>query len=191
MECPACGYVRQETDDAPDWQCPNCKRAYNKIGGGHKEYSDVDVPQRGRVPHRGHGGRTSASIGAPNNALAIQLIGLIGSALLIIGPFAPFISAPFIGSITLFKGGEGDGIFILGFGLIALLFSFTRRYTAVAVAGCLSGALLVFTFINTRMKLNEVSDNPFLEAVSFQWGGALIVLGVILTIAPAVMVRQR
>ncbi|HBG06446.1 MAG: hypothetical protein A2075_13085 [Geobacteraceae bacterium GWC2_58_44] len=28
--CPACNYARQPTDDAPDWQCPNCQKAYVK-----------------------------------------------------------------------------------------------------------------------------------------------------------------
>ena len=31
--CPKCNYVRKETDDVPDWQCPSCQVAYNKVGG--------------------------------------------------------------------------------------------------------------------------------------------------------------
>ncbi|OYY74890.1 MAG: hypothetical protein B7Y40_02755 [Gammaproteobacteria bacterium 28-57-27] len=31
MKCPKCGYERQPTDDAPDWQCPACKVAYVKV----------------------------------------------------------------------------------------------------------------------------------------------------------------
>ena len=31
--CPKCSYVRKETDEAPDWQCPSCQVAYNKVGG--------------------------------------------------------------------------------------------------------------------------------------------------------------
>jgi hypothetical protein len=32
-KCPACGYRRRRKDDAlyPDWQCPQCKRAYAKV----------------------------------------------------------------------------------------------------------------------------------------------------------------
>ena len=30
--CPKCGYVRQQTDTAPEWQCPNCGIAYAKYG---------------------------------------------------------------------------------------------------------------------------------------------------------------
>ena len=29
--CPKCGYARQPTDTAPDWQCPSCGIAYNKF----------------------------------------------------------------------------------------------------------------------------------------------------------------
>jgi hypothetical protein len=34
QKCPACGYRRRAKDDAlfPDWQCPQCKRAYAKMG---------------------------------------------------------------------------------------------------------------------------------------------------------------
>lgn len=32
QECPKCHYVRKPTDDAPDWQCPNCAVAYAKFG---------------------------------------------------------------------------------------------------------------------------------------------------------------
>lgn len=37
MKCPwtECGYVRQSTEDCPEWQCPACKNAYNK----HPDYS--------------------------------------------------------------------------------------------------------------------------------------------------------
>jgi len=29
--CPACLYTRKDTDVAPEWQCPNCQRAYAKL----------------------------------------------------------------------------------------------------------------------------------------------------------------
>ena len=30
--CPKCRYVRKAEEAAPDWQCPNCSIAYEKIG---------------------------------------------------------------------------------------------------------------------------------------------------------------
>jgi glutaredoxin len=32
--CPRCRYERKATDTAPDWQCPSCGVAYNKVEGG-------------------------------------------------------------------------------------------------------------------------------------------------------------
>lgn len=31
--CPHCNHIRQATDNAPDWQCPSCEKAYTKAGG--------------------------------------------------------------------------------------------------------------------------------------------------------------
>lgn len=31
--CPHCNYARQATDNAPDWQCPSCEKAYAKTAG--------------------------------------------------------------------------------------------------------------------------------------------------------------
>lgn len=33
--CPKCHYRRKPEDEAPAWQCPNCKVAYNKVMGGN------------------------------------------------------------------------------------------------------------------------------------------------------------
>ncbi len=30
--CPKCNYVRKDSDEAPDWQCPSCGVAYHKVG---------------------------------------------------------------------------------------------------------------------------------------------------------------
>jgi len=30
ITCPECNYLRQSTDDAPEWQCPKCQKAYRK-----------------------------------------------------------------------------------------------------------------------------------------------------------------
>ncbi|ACD96265.1 hypothetical protein [Trichlorobacter lovleyi] len=31
MKCPNCGYIRKPDDLCPEWQCPSCQMAYNKI----------------------------------------------------------------------------------------------------------------------------------------------------------------
>lgn len=41
VTCPSCHYVRQESDDAPEWQCPQCEVAYAKV---------AEVPQQPPEP---------------------------------------------------------------------------------------------------------------------------------------------
>lgn len=38
--CPKCSYIRKETDECPEWQCPSCQVAYIKAGdfpGSHRK----------------------------------------------------------------------------------------------------------------------------------------------------------
>ena len=38
--CDACGHIRKQTDEAPEWQCPCCKVAYDKVTHAYKsEYN--------------------------------------------------------------------------------------------------------------------------------------------------------
>ncbi|HET8705848.1 MAG TPA: hypothetical protein VFM46_06050, partial [Pseudomonadales bacterium] len=45
MECPKCGYIRQATDLAPDWQCPSCKVAYVKARKAIKPATEPALTQ--------------------------------------------------------------------------------------------------------------------------------------------------
>lgn len=45
--CPKCHYQRQPTDSNPDWQCPSCQVAYNKVLAP----GDVAGAYRARLPH--------------------------------------------------------------------------------------------------------------------------------------------
>ncbi|PKO37164.1 MAG: NrdH-redoxin [Betaproteobacteria bacterium HGW-Betaproteobacteria-6] len=47
--CPHCNYARQLADEAPDWQCPSCTRAYLKAGAAlppesMRQYGPATVP---------------------------------------------------------------------------------------------------------------------------------------------------
>lgn len=50
--CPHCNYARKADDNAPDWQCPSCERAYAKAGGslppeGLRQFSAATSERRG------------------------------------------------------------------------------------------------------------------------------------------------
>jgi glutaredoxin len=48
--CPHCNYVRLVDDNAPDWQCPSCEKAYAKTGSFQapeslRQYGPATVPE--------------------------------------------------------------------------------------------------------------------------------------------------
>lgn len=51
--CPHCAYTRKDSDEAPDWQCPACEKAYAKAAGGHLP----PVVETGVVPRRSSSAR--------------------------------------------------------------------------------------------------------------------------------------
>jgi ribosomal protein L37AE/L43A len=57
IQCPRCGYVRKENEDVPDWQCPACGVAYNKIISHVHHYPII-------CPHCGYA--RTGSEGAPD-----------------------------------------------------------------------------------------------------------------------------
>ena len=46
--CPKCRYVRTPEETAPDWQCPKCGVAYNKV----MNEGDAPPPRRAAAPYR-------------------------------------------------------------------------------------------------------------------------------------------
>jgi len=76
--------------------------------------------------------------GAKNNtAILRKALAAAGSLLLAIAPFAPMVSAPIFGRITLFQQGKGDGVVLLIVALVALGLSLAGRYGFLWVSGAL------------------------------------------------------
>ena len=49
MECASCNYVRRESDTAPEWQCPACKKAYNKTKREEIVYTKQELSQKNKT----------------------------------------------------------------------------------------------------------------------------------------------
>lgn len=129
-----------------------------------------------------------------------QVFGIIGSAILFIGVFMPIISVPVIGSLNYFQNGHGDGTIILVLAIVSMVCVLIKKYRALWFTGISIIGLLIFTFINLQLHLNEaktsieteLADNPFrgfadaaIQSVQLQWGWALLILGAIFVITCA------
>ncbi len=129
-----------------------------------------------------------------------QMLGLVGSLVLFVGVFTPIISLPFVGSVNYFQNGKGDGVIILALAIVSLILTITKRYRGLWFTGIGSLAVMIFTFVNFRMRMSEMqtqmesqlSGNPFrgiadmaMQSVQIQWGWAVLIVGSGLVIAAA------
>jgi hypothetical protein len=138
------------------------------------------------------------------NREALQkALAVAGSLLLVIAPFAPFISAPIFGRITLFQQGKGDGILLLVIALVALGLSLIGRYGVLWVSSALGlfeiGNLFYFFYHRLPNLIDQykqqTNDNIFgslgeitLSNVDPDWGAMVLLLGTLTTLGVAVSV---
>ena len=129
-----------------------------------------------------------------------QILGLAGSIVLFVGVFTPIVSLPIVGSVNYFQNGHGDGVIVLILAAISLVLVLLKRFRWLWLTGLLSLGMMVFTFINFRMKMaqmttemeTKLANNSFkgiastsMQSVQIQWGWALLIVGAGLLIAAA------
>ena len=113
-------------------------------------------------------------------------LGLVGSVLLIVGVFLPLVSAPSLGSINYFRNGSGDGVIVLGFGVISIVLAITGRYRGLWLPGLGSLLLLIYTFYGFRKLIGETSKETMkLLSPELQWGWGVLLAGAALIMAAA------
>ena len=137
---------------------------------------------------------------------AKELLAVLGSIVLLVGVFTPIVSVPIVGSLNYFQNGKGDGIFILALAAISLVLAVTSHYEGLWLTGGGSLAVLTFTFVQFQLMRHEIvsamdkdlADNPFaglarsaVDAVQIQWGWALLLVGVGMVLAGAVLQDER
>jgi len=130
-----------------------------------------------------------------------KILAIAGSLLLVVAPFAPFISAPIFGRMTLFQQGKGDGVVLLVVALAALIFSVVGHYGFLWASGALGlfeiGNLFYFFFHRLPEALDsykrEAKDNVFgsigqisLSNVDPDWGAIVLLLGTLTTLGVAI-----
>ena len=129
------------------------------------------------------------------------LMGLIGSALLILGVFCPIVSIPIIGGMNYFQNGKGDGTIVLVLAVGSAVFALARQFRWLWFTGGGSLGMLIFTFVRFQALMkdakrglsSDLRGNPFAGAaeglfdsvVQLQWGFAILVIGSVLVIASA------
>ena len=211
MKCPLCDFENEEGSRF----CSNCntplvkpktpnatKNPYIKIKNENKETKlDYIINKIDDASTKFHESRESIKPYERGNKKGTkQLLGLIGSAVLFVGVFAPIVSVPIMGNINYFNNGKGDGVIVLVLAVISLIFVLLKKFKGLWFTGLGSIGIMVFTFVNFQISLantrtqmeTELVGNPFrgiadiaMQSVQIQWGWALLIIGAVLVIASA------
>jgi hypothetical protein len=124
-----------------------------------------------------------------------QILGLIGGFLLILASFMPVLSAPLVGSVTLFNNGKGDGVLLLIAGMLALVIALARGYMGLLVPAIGAAIIGLVDFSNVLGRMHDLqvqaSGNIFAQAITngvqLQYGWIVLLAAVVLLfIAPFV-----
>jgi predicted RNA-binding Zn-ribbon protein involved in translation (DUF1610 family) len=193
--CGHCGYNRQEADAGPDYRCPKCGFVYGE------EVSVSPAKDGSEITTTGIGVSKIPVTNLPTNTGNLkQILGIVGSAVLFLGVFAPIVSVPIIGAMNYFQNGKGDGSIVMALAVISFFLALSKSYKKLWITGLGSLAVMLFTFVRFQTKLAEIksqmdsdlSGNPFrgfadmaVQSIQLQWGWALLVVGAVLIISAA------
>ena len=188
-KCPKCGHERTTEDDAaPPDQCPNCGVFYDKV-----VRPSVGGPSTDRT-------RRASRVTAPFTLVNLGLA-FGGAALMAVGAFLPVFSWGAM-SITYFKGGDGDGVFVVIAAAIVMLGAVLKSRRLIAYPALAGLVLILWGMFTVSSRLGDAKDemarelegNPFgglamslAESASMEWGWAVMILGAVLAFAAAVV----
>lgn len=178
-ECIKCGYVRQPTDTAPDYECPKCGVIYAKVeaalANGTFSLSrsrtkvvsnDIDtVPQK-------LDNEPATLLDSDEKDLELRLsdrhldelpvppfskiLGIIGSLVLFVGVFTPIVRIPIAGSMNYFRNGSGDGVIVIIMAILSLFFVFRGKPAKLFLTASGSLATLIITLLYFNWKMYKM-----------------------------------
>ena len=107
-----------------------------------------------------------------------QLLGIIGSVILLVGLFTPFINTTLMGrtvNMNYFQYWKFDGNIILFLAAVSLLLALLKIFKGLWFAGVICMIILVSDFITIQG----------LSRIQIQWGWILLIIGTVLVVASA------
>jgi len=135
-----------------------------------------------------------------------QPVALIGSILLFIGVFCPFISVPILGGVNYFQSGRSLGTIVALLAVTAFIFTLRQDYKLLLSSAIGGLGLTAFSLVQFQIRVSQgraeiakdMAGNPFSgmadaamkaiqQSVQIQWGAALLVVGAGLIIAAVLM----
>lgn len=130
-----------------------------------------------------------------------QMLGILGSILLLIGVFAPMIRIPILGNISFFENNKLAGVLIVILAIISIFLAFTKRLKLLWFTSIALLAVMGYTAWEAQKPLSSIKSktskilgekltdkitdkitDKAMDYVHIQWGLILLVFGLILII---------
>ena len=179
-KCIKCGYTRQSTDTAPNYECPKCGVIYSKakarlenilistpiarVTAATPDSEGATVPSElDRQPGSSTDSRKDKEVyeSTPYDLDAEPVpdfskrMGLIGSLLLLIGVLLPIIRLPMIGTMNYLGMERGDGVVIVLMAVLSIYFVLRKRPVKLFWTASGSLSMLTFTFVHFKWALHQ------------------------------------
>lgn len=123
------------------------------------------------------------------NISNINILGIIGSLITIISVCLPFASATFFGTSVTYRYIDGDGIFVIIIGIIAIIVSFLNKGIILIVLGVLDFLLFIYYSHSINSLLNSNLSKSYFNMSNLLAKGAgyyLMPVGAILMICAGI-----
>jgi hypothetical protein len=136
----------------------------------------------------------------------LQILGLIGIVLLIIGLFIPLVKVPLVGGISFYDRNTTESMVVIGFAAISLILILAKRrwllrITSLAIITLVSsvGIQTIRRLLSTKStaekiigeKLTQKLTNVAIEHVHIYWGIAFLLVGAILILICSAFIRTQ
>jgi len=128
------------------------------------------------------------------------IIGLLGTAIIAVGVFLPFVKLPIVGELNYFNNAQGGGLVLLALASITTLACARRIHWTPLVTGIVSSLILLIDTVNTLVMIQnakdllarELADNPYrglaegmFQSAQLSMGPIVIAIGIILLFVSA------
>lgn len=128
-----------------------------------------------------------------------QKVGFIGSAILLLGVFAPVISVPFVGDLNYVQAYKVNATAVLVLAVVSFVLAYLRKYKRLIITGTISLGLVLANFFHLLMEkssttshteLGKALEKVFKQSIQIEWGWLVLITGSLMIIAAAVVKKQ-
>ena len=139
-----------------------------------------------------------------------QIIGIIGSLLLILGVFIPLVKIPIVGGITFYDNSKLEAIIVIAIAVVSVFLVVAKRYILLWISGIALLAVVSVRGIQTIQKLYSAKStaekifgekltakitgkltNVAIDHVHISWGLIFLIVGAILIILCALLATRE